>query len=173
MLLFPGAMSARAVLLLLAAVGCTSTTYARPGSVAAEAWLSRHPSAEVEADGAAAPPTDRASIVIVARSPTDVRLVAPDGNLLAPDRVRTAVDVHHGMGALEGAALGLGAGALVGAIYGGTRALSPYEQSSDCALVCNHADAAKLSAVIFGALGLVVGAATGALIGTRDVLDLR
>ncbi len=118
-------------------------------------------------------PTDRAEVVIDARSPTDVRFLARDASVLSADQVHKVVDVYHGLGALEGTAIGLGAGALFGLIYGGTRPLDQYEQSMDCTIVCNHTDAAEVSAIMFGVLGLVVGAATGAIVGTREVLDLR
>ena len=169
-------MTARAALLLLAAVGCGSTTYARPDSPEAQAWLEHHASSDVEvevASGRADHPPDRAEVLIDARSPTDIRLTARDTSVLAIERVHRVVQVHHGLGALEGAAIGLGAGALLGLIYGGTRTLSPYERSGDCALVCSQGDAATLAALMFGALGLVTGTATGAIVGTRDVLDLR
>jgi hypothetical protein len=166
-------MTARAALLLLATVGCTATTYGRPGSPAAQDWLARHDRSEVEVDVAADRPADRAEVVIDARSPTDVRFLARDASVLSVDRVHKVVDVHHGLGALEGTAIGLGAGALFGLIYGGTRGLDQYEQSMDCTIVCNHTDAAKVGAIMFGVLGLVLGAATGAIVGTRDVLDLR
>lgn len=180
MLLLLAAMSeamtaCAALLLLLSTVGCTTTTYGRPGSPAAQDWLARHDRSDVqvEAEVVAERPPDRAEVVIDARSPTDVRFTARDASVLSVDRVRTVVDVHHGLGALEGAGIGLGAGALFGLIYGGTRGLDAYEQSTDCTIVCNHSDAAKVSAIMFGVLGLVLGAATGALVGTRDVLDLR
>ena len=37
----------------------------------------------------------------------------------------------------------------------------------------DRGDAAELSALMFGALGLVLGTATGSLVGARDVLELR
>ena len=130
-------------------------------------------SAQVQADLAADRPGDRLAVTIDARSPTDIRLVAPDARVLSLDGVHEVVEVHRGLGALEGAGIGTGAGALIGLLYGATRQLDAYEQSMDCTLVCNHSDAAKLSAVMFGALGFMLGAATGAIVGTHDVLDLR
>jgi len=86
------------------------------------------------------------------------------------DRV---VEVHHGLGALEGAGIGLLVGGLFGVGHGYSAPLGPYESSSDCTIVCNHSDAAEIEGLMFGTLGLLVGAAVGALIGQRDVLDLR
>jgi len=172
-LLLSAGMTARAALLLLAAFGCTATTYGRPGSPTAQDWLARHASSEVEAEVPAEPPPDRAEVVIEARSPTDIQLVARDASVLPIERVHRVVDIDRGLGALGGAGIGAGAGALFGLVYGAARELSPYERSMDCTIICNHSDAAKFSAVLFGALGLLAGAATGAIIGNRDVLDLR
>jgi hypothetical protein len=167
-------MTARAAaFLLLAAIGCTSTTHAQRGSPAAQDWLARHASSDVEAELATDHQTGRAAIAIDARSPTDIRFVASDSSIVPFERVQKVVDVSHGLGTLEGAGLGLGAGLLLGLVYGGTRSLDTYEQSMDCTIVCNHGDAAKVGALMFGALGLIVGAATGALVGARDQLDLR
>jgi hypothetical protein len=162
-----------AALLLLATVGCTTTTHARRGDPAAQDWLARHDSTAGEAEVATERPTGPTAVTINARSPTDVRFVAPDARVVPLERVQKVVVVRHGVGALEGAAFGLGVGALFGLVYGATRPLGAYEQSSDCTIVCNHGDSAKLGALMFGALGLVVGAATGALVGARDELDLR
>lgn len=174
-LLLPGTMKTGAALLLLAAVGCTTTSVGRSLSPTGQAWLARHASTDVEADVAPAPeqPTERTQVVIQARSPTEVSFVARDGSVIPTDRVRKVVQVRRGLGALEGAAIGTGAGALIGALYGATRELSPYERSMDCALVCNHDDAAKLYGAMFGVIGVVVGTVVGAVVGDRDVLDLR
>jgi hypothetical protein len=166
-----------AALLLLAAFGCTSgcttTTYARRGSPAAQDWMARHASSDLEAELATDGPTGRAAIAIDARSPTDIRFVAADASVVPLERVQKVVDVRHGLGMLDGSVLGLGAGVLFGLVYGAIRPLDAYEQSMDCTIICNHGDAAKVGALIFGALGLVVGAATGAVVGARDELDLR
>jgi hypothetical protein len=131
-------MTARApALLLLAALGCTTTTRAQRGPRRRTGWHA----------------TTRQ---------TSRRRWS-----------RTIRRGRHGLGILDGSVLGLGAGVLFGLIYGATRPLSPYERSMDCTIVCNHGDAAKLGALMFGALGLVVGAATGAAVGARDELDLR
>jgi hypothetical protein len=173
-LLLPAGMTARAAaLLLVAAVGCTSTTYAQRGSPAAQDWLARHDSSDVEAELATDHPTGRAELTIDARSVTDIRFVAAHATVVPLEQVQRVVDVRHGVGVLDGSVLGLSAGVLFGLIYGATRPLSAYEQSMDCTIVCNHGDAAKLGALMFGALGLVVGAATGAVVGARDELDLR
>jgi hypothetical protein len=167
-------MTARApALLLLAAFGCTSTTHAQRGSPVAQDWLARHASSDVEAELATDRPTPRTAIRIDARSPTDIRFVAADASVVPLERIQKVVHVRHGLGALEGTALGLGAGGLLGLAYGATRPLGAYEQSMDCTIVCNHGDAAKVGALMFGALGLVLGAAAGAVVGARDELDLR
>jgi hypothetical protein len=167
-------MTARAAaLLLVAAFGCTTTTHAQRGSPAAQEWLARHASSDVEAELATDPPAGRVPLAIDARSPTDVRFVAADARVVPLEQVQKVVVARHGLGTLEGAAFGLGAGVLFGVFYGFARPLSAYDQSIDCAFICTHGDYAALGAIVFGALGLVLGAPTGAAIGARDVLDLR
>ena len=160
-------------LLLLTALGCGSTTTARRDSPEAQRWLARHPSSGLQVELAPDRPSDRAVVVIDARSPTDVRFVVSNATVVPLEQVQRVVDVHRGLGALDGAAIGLGVGALTGLVYGALRPLSAYERSSDCTLVCNQGDAAELSAIQFGILGLLVGTLTGSIVGARDVLDLR
>jgi hypothetical protein len=160
-------------LLLLVALGCSSTTSANRGSPEAYAWLARRASSDLQVELVPDRPIDRARIAIDARSPTDVRFAVSNATVVPLEQVGKVVEVHHGLGALDGAAIGLGVGALSGLLYGALRPLSGFEQSMDCTLVCNHADAAELYAIVFGALGLVAGTATGAIVGARDVLDLR
>ena len=81
--------------------------------------------------------------------------------------------VGHGRGALDGALIGIAVGVLGGALYGATRGLDAYESSMDCTIVCNNSDAAEWGALMYGVLGVVLGTVTGAVVGHRDVLDLR
>jgi hypothetical protein len=162
-----------AALLLLGAFGCTSTTQAQRGSPAAQDWLAHHTSSDVRAELATEHSPARTAVTIDARSPTDVRFVAPDARLVPLEQVQKVVVVRHGVGALEGAALGLGVGALFGLFYGVVRPLNAYDQSIDCTFTCTHADYAALGAIVFGTLGLVLGAPTGGVVGARDVLELR
>jgi hypothetical protein len=48
-----------------------------------------------------------------------------------------------------------------------------YESSMDCSIVCNNTDAAEWGALEFGVLGLLSGVVRGAMVGHRDILELR
>lgn len=43
----------------------------------------------------------------------------------------------------------------------------------DCTIVGNDTDAAKMGALTYGTLGLLLGTLTGAAIGDREILELR
>jgi hypothetical protein len=89
------------------------------------------------------------------------------------ETVRQVTVVKRGRGALEGALLGIGIGAVLGYMYGLTRSLSDYERSMDCTIVCNNGDAANLGAIQFAILGLLAGPLIGVAVGHRDILELR
>ena len=142
----------------------------RPDSPAAREWMERHTGDRVEVETAAG---DRTHVVIEAVSPTELSFTTRETPGVSLQQVSRVVEVRHARGALEGAGLGVAAGLLFGAVWGATSQLSPYDRSLDCTIVCNQADLVKLDALMFGTLGLILGTVTGAIIGDRDVLDLR
>jgi uncharacterized membrane protein len=164
-------MRALACALVLATFGCSTTHWqVRPESAAAREWMERHTGDSVEVE---TPAGERTHVVIEAVSPTELRFTTREPPAVPLEQVSRVVEVRHARGALEGAGLGLAAGLLFGAAWGATTTLSPYDRSSDCTIVCNQADQVKLDALMFGALGLILGTITGAAVGDRDVLDLR
>jgi hypothetical protein len=157
----------------LASAGCWSTTTV--GSVSdygAQRWFAANGSSEMNIETTDRAP-DQTGVIIEASSPTEISFRTRNETVVPIDRVRRVTVVKHGRGALEGALMGAAIGATVGALYGLNRSLSPYERSGDCALVCNNSDAAKWGALMFGVVGLAAGTLTGAVVGHRDVLELR
>jgi len=158
--------------LALLASACTTTTTARIGDPAAGAWLTEHTGEEVRIETLDRRP-EQSGVVPRAISPTEITFHTRGDTIVPLERARQLTAVEHARGALDGALIGIVVGALGGALYGATSSLSPYERSMDCTIVCNHTDAAEWGALMYGVLGVVLGTVTGAVIGHRDVLDLR
>lgn len=159
-------------LLVVAGAGCTTTTVGRVGDPSAQWWLADHAGSEMTVTTADWRPA-QTSVALQATSATEIEFRTGDGAVVPIGNVRQLTVVKHGRGTLDGALLGIGIGALLGYMYGLTRDLSAYERSMDCTIVCNSSDAANWGALTFGVLGLLSGTITGAILGHRDVLDLR
>jgi uncharacterized membrane protein len=161
------------IVVALAGAGCWSTTTV--GSVPedrAQRWFAEHGSSDLNIETIDRAP-DQTAVIVQASSPTEISFRTRNATVVPIDRVRRVTVVRHGLGALEGGALGTAIGAGVGALYGMSRGLSQYERSSDCTIVCNNSDAAKWGALMYGVFGLVSGTLFGAVIGHHDVLELR
>jgi len=138
----------------------------------AQRWLADNASSDMNIETADRA-SDRTGVLIQAASPIEITFRTRESTIVSIERVKRVTVVKHGWGALEGAGIGAATGALLGALYGATGDLSAYERSMDCTIICNKSDAAGWNALIFGVLGLVGGTLTGAVIGHRDILDLR
>jgi len=152
-------------------LACWTTTYAPAASSNAQKWLARNGGTEVNV--LLVTGGDPAPVIIEARSATDIHFRARDAQEIPMSDVRKVVAVSRAAGALEGALAGIAVGASLGLTHGLTRALSPYERSMDCTIVCSNADAAQWEALLLTVPGLLLGAVTGAVIGHHDTLELR
>jgi hypothetical protein len=161
-----------AAAMALPGAACWTTTVGRAGDPSAQWWLADHAGSEMTVATTDRQP-DQSGMAIEATSPTEFRFWTLEGAVVPIENVRKVTVVKHGRGALEGALLGIAIGTLGGYIFGLTRDLTTFERSMDCTLVCDNSDAAKLGAIEFGVLGLLLGTLTGASLGHRDILDLR
>lgn len=186
---------------LLIAGACTTTQrVARPDSVAALAVLAHaplrpdgagrkitvmlpapEPIAPIGAtpvktsvlDGSPSPAPDR--LVDVGALATSERISIPDGDrtLAVPlGDIRGVVVRRHGRGALEGAAIGLLAGAGTGALFGLSgddpdRGCNPPDTNL-CLGPATARDKAVLGALLLGAAGTALGLAIGLAVGQVD-----
>jgi hypothetical protein len=158
---------------LVLGLACSTTTYGNAGAPGATelGWVKDRAFSDMHvvlAGGAG----ERTAVALDAASPTDIRFKTTGGEVIPLGQIRRITVVEHALGALEGAAVGAAAGGLLGFTLGLARPLSPYEMSMDCTIVCSKDDAAKLGVLMYGALGLLIGAATGAVIGHRSVLEV-
>jgi len=161
------------IALATALVGCSTTTVGKVGDPSAQWWLADH-----RADSEVTVATvdgwhSQTDVAFRAVSPTEIHFRTREGAVVPIENVRRVTVVKHGRGALDGALLGIGIGALGGYLYGLTRDLSPYERSMDCTIICNNSDAANWGALTFSVLGLLAGTLTGAIVGHRDMLELQ
>lgn len=154
----------------LIGAGCTTTTVSSLDDERARWWLTDHVASEMRVETDRGP--EPASVVVEA-TPAGLQFRATPAPVVPIENLRRLTVVKHGRGTLEGAGLGVGIGAALGALYGLTRGLSAYESSMDCTIVCNNDDAAAWGAFGFGVMGLLSGVITGAIVGHRDVLELR
>jgi hypothetical protein len=161
-------------LLVLSVGGCTTTAVTRAGLLNDGGWLRRRAGdvVSVEADARS---LEVDGSVIVATSPTDVRILGKDGQVTEVPHVRTLRAVDHGRGALEGTAVGFAVGiplgVALGVLYAGIKS-SSYDECRSCD-PGNEAD----KGFVLGATTLLVSVAAaaglGALLGHVDELDVR
>ena len=144
----------------LLGVGCSTTTTVGPGGGPTPRWVAPNaaPDVTVETDRGPDP-----TVVVEATSPTEIRYraegetVVPIGPLHPAGPSRRRVRTHQGM--WIGAGLGILAGLALPS--------PPADEAHDCELSCGGG-AAALGAVAFGAIGLGLGAAVGAIIGSIE-----
>ena len=140
----------------LTGAGCGTTTTAGPvADDGAPRWFAENASPDANGETTDQGP-EQPSVVVQSTSPTDVRVRTEHEDvvaLLRPPGRRTAV--NHRARALEGILLGVGMGALTGALLGS--AGGPSDSGARC-------DSCLGGAAIFGVLGLVVGSAVVAAI---------
>jgi hypothetical protein len=103
---------------------------------------------------------------VVGQPSYSLRLRDDRGRGLPTSEIQTISVRQHGRGALEGAMYGLLIGALAGAVLGAATRMTPEIKTA------SRSEGAVNGAVVFGALGLAVGFAWGALVGSKDVYDL-
>ena len=145
----------------LLGLGCSTTTAAGPaGGGPAPRWVAANAAPEVTVE------TDRGpepSVVIEATSPTEVRYrtagetVVPIGHFHPPVPSKRRVRTHQGM--WIGAGLGILAGLALPS--------APADEAHGCDVSCGGGGAV-LGAVALGAIGLGLGAAVGAIVGTIE-----
>ena len=164
-------MRLMAAAMAILGAGCSTTTVGRVGDPSAQWWLAEHAGSEMVV--ATAGRSDQDGVALQAIAPTEIQFRTREGAVVPIGNVARLTVVKHGRGALDGALVGVGLGVFLGTVYGLTRDLSNYERSMDCTIICNNSDAAEWAALEFGVLYLLVGTLTGAIIGHRDILDLR
>jgi len=167
----------RRLTLLLALIGggCSTTTFDFAHPDESRRWIQDHAGYGQRVAYAADPGAiaEQPGTLIDATSPTEIRFKTAGGQIVPLQNVKRVVAVEHGWGALEGALIGAGSGLLFGALHGATAPLGAFERSMDCTLVCSSSDEAKLEALGFGTLGLLLGAGIGALIGHHAILEWK
>lgn len=155
---------------LLLATACThhyAVPTLLPTSAAVEATAQLVHDGEVELRAARTPD----GIRWVQRTPHD------DGGARAPavivdaDAIRSYTTVSHGRGALEGLALGAASGIAAGVAIGLASGDDHCNSDSFCILQFSAGDKALIGAAVLGSIGLGLGAALGAVIGSRDVYE--
>jgi hypothetical protein len=161
-------------LLALSVGGCTTTAVTRTGLLNSGGWLA-HRTGDVVSVQADNHSLDTQGAIIVATSPTDVRIVAKDGQATDVPHVRALRAVDHGRGALEGAELGFAIGVPLGFALGALYAWiasGSYDECRSCD-PGNEADKGFVLGATTLLFSTAAGAGLGALIGHVDVLELR
>jgi len=147
------------------ALGCATTTVAGPAAnIQARPWVTETASAQVtaETDGGADQPT----VVVEAASPTSVRYrtegetVVPLQHFHPPAPTKRRIRTHQGM--WIGAAIGVLAGVSMGAANERSASADPDCPGGSCVA------GPILAGGILGAIGLGLGAAVGAIVGTIE-----
>lgn len=156
--------------------GC-STTVGALQSPATDRWLADHRSSEAlivsRPEPGAETMTEQRGVLLDSSSSSDVRFESAAGAELGVPMVqlRQITVVKRARGAGEGALIGVATGVLVGVSVALIRGQSDFDRSSDCNFLCSTDAKATYTGALFGGLGLIVGAALGAVIGHRDVLE--
>jgi hypothetical protein len=153
--------------------GCSTTTFDFAQSQGTERWLRERAPDDMRVTELTEPPAESDATLIESTSLTRLSFKTKDERIIPLEQVRRVVVVKRGWGALTGALIGTAVGATVGVMLGYAEPLNGYEASMDCTIVCSKNDAAKVGGLMYGALGLLVGTIVGAIVGQRDILDLR
>src|SRR5262245_58732846 len=156
--------------LLLAGAACSTTTRVRSFTEpTAQRWF-------VERDHAAVTvaPIDRGSgqisIRIAAVSPTEIRFHASEGPIIPVLRAHRVTDVQRWRGAIDGLLIG----AAVGAVASSLIAYSNYRSSDPPPVDCDTCTGEAVALIVgFPVIGMFTGLLTGAIIGHRDILEVR
>jgi hypothetical protein len=174
-LLLPVPMRGVALAVLVAVSAGCANAYESPGSAGATAWLREREHQTVSvvprwdpSHEAVRAPTYRGSLE-PASSPLVLRLGPPADLSLPLDRVRQVTVVKRLRGTLEGSAIGLGTGVLLGAAL----ALSDSRNGSmECTYPCSTGERLELYGGLLGLIGVLAGAGLGLAIGHLDTLLL-
>jgi hypothetical protein len=152
--------------------GCSTTTIGRRDTPETRQWLRERESSRAEVSVRRDPSggANVDGVLIQSSSPTDIRFSSPTSGVIPLEDVERVTIVERGRGAAYGTLIGAAAGILAGL----SLALSQGDdRSSDCGYPCRSSDRAVFWGGIFGGLGMLGGAATGALLGHRDILLLN
>ena len=147
------------ITLALVAAGCATTTTAAPRVST--------PNEDADTVGTDAP-ADQPSVVVVAHSPSDVRFRADATDIVVPLRRPPGRAVsNRRIWVRQGMLVGAVMGAVAGAVEGAARDRRESEPGASCdPFACGGNQ--LIDPLAFGAIGLGLGAAAGAIIGAFD-----
>lgn len=154
---------------MLLATACThhhSVTTLRPNEVSIDATARLDNDREVNVR--AVPTPDGARWIERAGTSDDPR----PGPVIDSADMRSYTTVSHGRGALEGLAIGGLGGAVLGAGLGFAAGDDHCTSNSFCILQFSAEDKAVLAGIVWGSIGLGLGALIGVAIGSRDVYEV-